>query len=150
MRLYSGGLSQPVKGGLYCKSKLRFLPFVRLQKVKFSDVHIKVATVPTRICKFRPLFTMSCEFCKDGNCCQKETTSSMADAFGFEDPSQLADPGSTNAVAKPPIETKETRDCFDDAKGACCRMSDHVPNFLFEITNNRVPGNVWTISSRGT
>jgi hypothetical protein len=74
---------------------------------------------------FRPLVTMSCEFCKEGNCCQKGTTSSAADALGFEDPSQLANPESTPA-AKPPIEKAETRECNVDANGVCCRMSGHV------------------------
>lgn len=75
---------------------------------------------------------MSCEFCKDGNCCQKGTATSEDDAFGIEDPSQLVDPPSTSSVAKEtePIEKGDSSGCFDDAKGACCRMSDHVLNIL--------------------
>jgi hypothetical protein len=80
---------------------------------------------------------MSCEFCKDGNCCQKEATSSGADAFGIEDPSQLVDPASTASVAKEkePIDASKTSACFDDAKGACCRMSDHVLDLFTHFTN---------------
>src|SRR5271170_4149399 len=78
-----------------------------------------------------PFVTMSCEFCKDGKCSQKETATSAADAFGIEDPSQLVDPVSNSSVGmeNPPIERSSSA-CYDDAKGACCRMTDHVLDAL--------------------
>jgi len=95
---------------------------------------------------------MSCEFCKDGNCRQKAAPSSAAEAFGIEDPSQLVDAAPTSHVAKEtqPVEKSDTSACFNDAKGACCRMRNHVLDLPISFSNDRVTENVWTIFLRET